>query len=276
MIFNIIINTLLCEILIFLYIYTPKKFYYTKKIKTFVKCLFVAGGLLLINSLNSCSTDGDQSSIEQASNLKSTDKVSETLLGLGVKKINVNDGVIKFETFGDFLYRDKAVNFSNYTIYSSNGVLSTQNSSLYIDRDGDVAYSNSFVQNQKLKNVDFTKEMGQDDLILILAYLELKEDIVDSETESQTSVLGNKTSYAERQSEIASGKFAGGGGGCSFFNIRRACGFGFTQAEADADLWVATANFAAQHMGQGCVSIGGVSHKDAGFAALSIQSFCCP
>lgn len=242
-----------------------------KKIKTFTKCLCLAGGLVAMSFLNSCRTDDSQTSIEEVSNLKSTDKISETLLSLGVKKINIVDGEVKFETFGDFLYRDKAVNFSNYKIISNKGVLSTNNSSLYIDSDGDVAYSNSLVKNQKLKEVNFKNQMNEDDLILILAYLELSEDVIGEETSK--SVLGQKSSYEEIKTNTA--KFPGGGG-CSFFSIRRAVGIGFTQSESNADLWIATGNFAAIHMGEGCTSIGGVSHKDVGFAVMSIQSFCCP
>jgi len=245
-----------------------------KNFKTFVKCLYFAGGLFFLNSLNSCRTDDSQNVLEDVSQFKTTNKVSETLLGLGVKKINVEDGIIKFETFGDFLYRDKAVNFSNYTIVSTGGVLKTNESALFIDDDGDVAITNPSVEGKKLKDVNFKDQLKEDDLILILAYLELQDDIIDEETNGE--ILGKKISYEEKQRQLSSDRFAGGGGGCSFFNIRRAVGLGFTQAEADADLWIATGNFAAQHMGEGCKSIGGVSHKDVGFATISIQSFCCP
>lgn len=234
-----------------------------KRIKIVLTLLVIFGGLL---SLSNCRADDSQKGLEKLNKLKSTDKVSETLLELGVQRINVREGMITFETFGDFLYREKVVNFSNYTITSENNTLSTKNVSLFIDNNGDIVISNSYVTNKKLKDIDYSKELHEDDLILVLAYLELSGDVV-----SKATNLGQKTSYVQKQKEM----IAHGGGACSFFNVRRACGFGFTQAEADADLWVATVNFANSHMGEGCTSIGGVSHKDMGFAVISIQSFCC-
>ena len=89
--------------------------------------------LISFLSLHFCRSEDTQ---KDNLNFKSTTKISETLLGLGLKNISIENNTIHFTTYQDFLYHDKLVNFSDYIIHLNNNVLSTNQSELTTDENG--------------------------------------------------------------------------------------------------------------------------------------------
>ncbi len=186
----------------------------------------------------------------------STDLITEDLLDLGVSGINVNNHEISFNTFNDYYFHDQIVNFSNYIVKEGDNYLSLDNSKIVINADNFVYYKGG--QEIDLNNYN---ALDEKDLVLLCTYVEFKASSDTKMTLAQYEAKGRTKP-------------------CPIYNIRRAVGWGATPDEAASDLWYATYEFAKEHMGDGCYSIGGVNKKTIGALGfeidLAIQSFCCP
>ncbi|QYJ68886.1 hypothetical protein [Flavobacterium litorale] len=223
-------------------------------------------------TISSCSTDEDNSINESNSTSYDTNFVTKStnnskkiiieLLDFGVKEIHDTGSVLTFSTYNDFYYRDQLVDFSNYTVTYDSTSLKTNNSELVVDSSGNsyLRRNGNLVNTRTIPIQNFVVE----EFVLVMAHLQ------------QSGNGGSSYTYQEYETNSNNGN--NNNGGCPFWKVRRAAGVGFTQAEAEADLWYATRSFVDEH--QGCTSIGGVSHKfvgvgDFGFE-MAIQSFCCP
>lgn len=156
------------------------------------------------------------------------------------------------KTFNDFYFHDQIVNFSNYIVKVGDNYLSLENSKIVINADKFVYYKGD-------KEIDLNnyKDLDEKDLVLLCTYAEF------------SASSGTKMTLAQYEAK-------GRTKPCPIWNIRRAVGWGGTPDEASSDLWYATYEFAKEHMGEGCYSIGGVNYKTIGIVDFAIQSFCCP
>lgn len=234
-----------------------------------ISSLAVCGAALLTAGLYSCNNDNNDNTANVNSakvssklanlNFISTSLITEDLLDMGVSNIEVNNNTISFDTYTDFYFHDKIINFSNYSVIIGDNYLALDGSEISSEISGDIVFKKNNIE-VDLQNVDFNN-LDEKDLVLFFTYQEFK-------------------SSGDIKMSISQYEAKGKSKPCPVWNIRRAVGWGASPDEAQSDLWYATREFAKEHMGAGCTSIGGVNRKviDLGLYEidLAIQSFCCP